>query len=87
MIDGQNISKIEQKNLFENVSIVFSNPYLFKGSIYENIIVDNLKAEKNEVEEICKLVELYTFIKNNKKVTIMMSVSQGNIYQVVKSKK
>jgi ABC-type bacteriocin/lantibiotic exporter with double-glycine peptidase domain len=65
MIDGQNIIKIEQKNLFDHISIVFSNPYLFKGSIYENIIVGSLKAEKSDVDEVCKLVELDTFIKNN----------------------
>jgi ABC-type bacteriocin/lantibiotic exporter with double-glycine peptidase domain len=62
-IDKQNISKLQQKNLFDHISIVFSNPYLFKGSIYENIIVGNLKAEKSDVEEVCKLVELDDFIK------------------------
>jgi ABC-type bacteriocin/lantibiotic exporter with double-glycine peptidase domain len=44
---------------------VFSNPYLFKGSIYENIVVGNLNAERSDVEEICSLVELDDFIKNN----------------------
>jgi ABC-type bacteriocin/lantibiotic exporter with double-glycine peptidase domain len=64
-IDGQNISNIDQRNLFNHISIVFSNPYLFKGSIYENIVVGNLNAEKSDVEEVCNLVELDTFIKNN----------------------
>ncbi|MDR1820619.1 MAG: ABC transporter ATP-binding protein/permease [Methanobrevibacter sp.] len=64
-IDGQNINNIEQKNLFNHISIVFSNPYLFKGSIYENIIVGNLNAEKSDVEEVCNLVELEDFIKNH----------------------
>jgi len=65
IIDGQNISTISQKNLFDYISVVFSNSYLFKGSIYENIIVGNLDADKTEIEEVCKLVELDTFIKNN----------------------
>ncbi|MDR1820495.1 MAG: ABC transporter ATP-binding protein/permease [Methanobrevibacter sp.] len=64
-IDGQNINNIEQKNLFKHISIVFANPYLFKGSIYENIVVGNLNAEKSDVEEVCNLVELEDFIKNN----------------------
>lgn len=64
-IDEQDVSKIQQKSLFNYISIVFSNSYLFKGSIYENIIVGNLKAEKSDVEGVCKLVELDTFIKNN----------------------
>jgi ABC-type bacteriocin/lantibiotic exporter with double-glycine peptidase domain len=64
-IDGQNIGNVDQKNLFNRISIVFSNPYLFKGSIYENIIVGNLNAERSDVEEVCKLVELEDFIKNH----------------------
>lgn len=63
MIDNQNISEIRQKNLFENISVVFSNPYLFSGSIYENIIIGNLGANKNDVVDVCKLVELESFIE------------------------
>jgi ABC-type bacteriocin/lantibiotic exporter with double-glycine peptidase domain len=66
MIDNQNISKIMHENLFDNISIVFSNPYLFKGSIYENIIIGNLKADKSDVEDVCRLVELDDFIKKQK---------------------
>jgi ABC-type bacteriocin/lantibiotic exporter with double-glycine peptidase domain len=64
-IDGQDISKLQQKSLFDHISVVFSNPYLFKGSIYENVIVGNLKAEKSDVEDVCRLVELDAFIKSN----------------------
>jgi len=61
-IDKQNIDNLQQKSLLEHVSIVFSNPYLFKGSVYENIIVGNLRAGRGDVEDVCKLVELDAFI-------------------------
>jgi ABC-type bacteriocin/lantibiotic exporter with double-glycine peptidase domain len=63
-IDDQNINQIESTNLLSHVSTVFSYPYLFKGSIYENILVGNLKANKEDVKEVCRLVELDGFINS-----------------------
>ncbi|MDR2873407.1 MAG: ABC transporter ATP-binding protein/permease [Methanobrevibacter sp.] len=65
-IDNQNIKYVSSKNLLKEISIVFPYPYLFKGSIYENIIMGNFGANKKDVENICKLVKLDEFIRNKK---------------------
>ena len=36
-IDGQNILNVTQKSLRENIGVVFQDPALFSGTIYENI--------------------------------------------------
>ncbi|MDR2544828.1 MAG: ABC transporter ATP-binding protein/permease [Methanobrevibacter sp.] len=63
-IDKQNIDSLDPESLLNNIAIVFSYPYLFKGSIYENILVGNLEASKEEIDEVCRLVELDEFISS-----------------------
>jgi ABC-type multidrug transport system fused ATPase/permease subunit len=36
-IDGQDINEIKRNSLIKNVSMIFSDPYLFDGSIYEPV--------------------------------------------------
>ncbi|MDR3292273.1 MAG: ABC transporter ATP-binding protein/permease, partial [Methanobrevibacter sp.] len=64
--DEQDINTLDSENLLNHIATVFSYPYLFKGSIYENILVGNLKANKDDVVDVCKLVELDTFINSKK---------------------
>ncbi len=43
---------------------IFSDPYLFDDSIYENIQIGNLSASKDEIIHAAKLVNIHEFIKN-----------------------
>jgi len=61
-IDGQDISKVRREDLRKNVSIIFSDPYLFDGTIYENIRIGNLLASKEEIIRAAKLVRAHEFI-------------------------
>lgn len=61
-IDGQNISRLRRTDLRKNISIIFSDPYLFDGSVYENILIGNLSASKDEVIHAAKKVGVHEFI-------------------------
>jgi ABC-type multidrug transport system fused ATPase/permease subunit len=61
-IDGQEISSLKRTDLRKNISIIFSEPYLFDGSIYENIRIGNLSASKDEIVHAAKKVGVHGFI-------------------------
>lgn len=63
-IDGQEISTIKIGDLRENISIIFSEPYLFDGTIYENIQIGNISASKNKIKNAAKLADVDKFIES-----------------------
>jgi ABC-type multidrug transport system fused ATPase/permease subunit len=63
-IDGQDINEIKRNSLIKNVSMIFSDPYLFDGSIYENISIGNLNATKDGIIGVSKLVKVHDFIES-----------------------
>jgi ATP-binding cassette subfamily B protein/subfamily B ATP-binding cassette protein MsbA len=75
-IDDQDVSKVKRADLRKNISMIFSDPYLFDGSIYENICIGNLSASKEEIICAAKQVKVHEFI---------MSLPQGYEMQVGES--
>lgn len=63
-IDGQDILKVKRRDLIKNISIIFSDPFLFDDSIYENIRIGNLSASQDDIINAAKLVNIHEFIKN-----------------------
>ena len=63
-IDEQNISEIGKQSLIDHISIIFSDPYLFDGSIYENIKIGKLNASRDEIIRVSKLVKIHDFIES-----------------------
>lgn len=61
--DGIDIRDINIKSLRDNISFVFQDNYLFSGTIKENILMGNEKANKNQINEVLKLSHLDDFIK------------------------
>jgi ATP-binding cassette, subfamily B, multidrug efflux pump len=61
-IDGVAISTIKRQNLREHMAFVLQDPFLFQGTIRENIRYGNLDATDNEVEEAAKLANAHSFI-------------------------
>ncbi len=72
-IDGQDVSKVKIADIRKNISIIFSDSYLFDSSIYENIRIGNLSASKEEIIQAAKQVRVHEFI---------MSLPQGYETQV-----
>ncbi|MGZ7209542.1 MAG: ATP-binding cassette domain-containing protein, partial [Methanobacterium sp.] len=66
-IDGQNIHNIRRESLIHNISIIFSDPYLFDASICENIKIGNLGASNEDIIRVAKLVKIHDFIEKTPK--------------------
>ena len=63
LIDGQDISKVKQQSLRENLSIVPQEPILFDNTLYFNIAYANPKASKEEVWKAIKMAHLDRLIE------------------------
>ncbi|MEK7558106.1 MAG: ATP-binding cassette domain-containing protein, partial [Patescibacteria group bacterium] len=61
-IDGQDISQITQKSLWENISLVPQDPILFHRTLMENIRYSKQEATDDEVIKAAKLAHCHEFI-------------------------
>jgi ATP-binding cassette subfamily B protein len=61
-IDGQNISKITQDSLRQNIAVVPQEPALFHRSIRENILYGKPDATEEELITVAKQAQAYGFI-------------------------
>ena len=63
MIDGQDISKITQKSLRENIGYVPQEPLLFHRSLFENISYGKEGATEEDVVKASRLAHAHEFIE------------------------
>lgn len=61
-IDNYDIKNILNSQLYKNIGILFSEPYLFDNSIYNNIIVGNENVSDLDIFEISKKIKLHDFV-------------------------
>jgi ATP-binding cassette subfamily B protein len=61
-IDNQDITKVTQNSLRDNIAVVFQDPALFSGTIYENIAYANPSATKNDIIKAAKAANAEEFI-------------------------
>jgi ATP-binding cassette subfamily B protein len=64
MIDGQDIQKVDQESLRNNISLVPQDPVLFHRTLMENIRYGRREATDAEVIEAAKLAHCAEFIEN-----------------------
>ena len=63
LIDGLDITNLPQAWLYQNLGYVLQTPYLFSGSIADNIRYGRLDASMEEVIQAAKLVHADRFIE------------------------
>ena len=61
-VDGKDIKNISLGSLMDQISMVFQRVYLFKDTIYNNIIIGRPDATREEVIEATKKARCYDFI-------------------------
>lgn len=62
LIDGVNIKKIKYADLRKNIGIVLQEPFLFSGSISENIAYSKSEAKMEEIIQAAKAANAHDFI-------------------------
>ncbi len=63
LIDGHDIRAIKRQSLTRRLGIVLQDPFLFSGSVRDNIRYGRLEATDDEVMEAAKTVGAHEFIK------------------------
>jgi ATP-binding cassette subfamily B protein len=61
-IGGQDIRDVTQESLGRNVAMVLQDPYLFSGTVYENVVYNKQGATREQVEAAAKAVGAHEFI-------------------------
>ncbi len=62
LIGGVDIRDMSTETLYESISMVFQDVYLFKDTIYNNIVFGDENASKEDVVNACKKAKCYNFI-------------------------
>jgi ABC-type multidrug transport system ATPase subunit len=62
-VDGDDIRDVGQDSLGRQMSVVLQEPYLFSGSVRENIRYNRVDATDEEVESAAKAVGAHDFIE------------------------
>jgi len=62
LIDGVNIKQIAQNDLRSQIGVVLQEPFLFSGSIYENIAFSRPDATREDVMAAAKAANAHDFV-------------------------
>ncbi len=62
LVDGYNVASVTQQSLRRQIGIVPQDPYLFSGTIEDNIRYGNMEATHEEVVEAAKAAGAHDFI-------------------------
>ncbi len=61
-VDGYNVASVTQQSLRRQIGIVPQDPFLFSGSVEDNIRYGNLEASHQDVVEAAKMAGVHEFI-------------------------
>ncbi len=62
IVSGVNVRDYDLTYLRKNIGIVTQDTYLFNGTILENLLYAKPDASKEEIENACKVANIYSFI-------------------------
>jgi ABC-type multidrug transport system fused ATPase/permease subunit len=63
-VDGIDVQKVTLNSLHRQMGVVLQEPFLFSGTIVENIKYGKLNASDDEVQQVAKIVGIHEFISN-----------------------
>ena len=88
LYNKNNIKNISYQKLYDNINIFSQSTYLFSGTIYDNLIMANPNATKEDVITACKNASIYNYILSLKdgfdtKITDLKdNLSSGEIQRI-----
>lgn len=65
-IGGTELSEISERSLMKHITYIGHQSYLFKGTVKDNLLMGNPKANDSDMIEVLKLVNLYNFLETEK---------------------
>lgn len=63
-IDGQNVGLVTLASLRKNIGVMTQEPFLFSGTVRENLVYGRLDATDEEVMDACKRIGLMDYINS-----------------------
>jgi ABC-type multidrug transport system fused ATPase/permease subunit len=63
-VDGLDVRKVTLNSLHKQMGVVLQEPFLFSGTIMENIKYGKLDATDSEIEQVVKIVGIHKFINS-----------------------
>lgn len=78
-IQGQALSDISADALYQKITRVKHDSYLFAGTIEENLRMGKENASAEEMEAALKKVQLYEFVKENGGLAMVLSEKAANL--------
>ena len=65
-LNGINIDNISLEDLYDRISLVSTNSYIFNGTILDNLLMGKSDASKSEIDNALKKARLYDFVMSLK---------------------
>ena len=65
-IDGINIKNFDKNDLRKRLGYVFQDPFIFSGTVFNNISLNNRDLTKSDIENAAKIVNAHPFITKMK---------------------
>lgn len=59
---GQRMEELSESTLYPHIAIVCQQPFLFSGTIRENVLYGRADASECEIEEVLKRVQLWEYV-------------------------
>ena len=72
------LSKVQEQSLMQHITMVRHNSYLFKGTVEENIRMGNPKADRAQLEEALRKVNLWEFLKQQEGLQTVLQEKGSN---------
>ncbi|MCK4545262.1 ABC transporter ATP-binding protein [candidate division WOR-3 bacterium] len=67
LVDGVNVKYLDKSNLRSEIGIVLQDPFIFAGTVFENIRLWDSNITLDDVENASRIVNLHPFIKKREK--------------------
>ena len=63
-LNNTNMENIAQEDIYENISLVSTNSYIFNGTILDNLLIANKNASEKEIRQALDKAKLSEFIES-----------------------
>lgn len=78
-IGGTELSCIDRKSLFEHITIVSHDSYVFKGSVKDNLLMAKPSAKDDELWKVLDEVKLSAFVREQGGLEMALSEAGANL--------